>query len=169
MCFVCAACCAWFKGYRSHRNTGCIFCSGCCTRTQKTVKVVCEDRFADYSIAFQNFAEAELKYEVKWESKPPNGKYILLFKIESRIPEDMRRATEKLNNKGEIRRNETLVIGMIHSAGGKQNENAVPNYICNADDPQDHLELTTIYYREGYPTSSHTNKKAESVIKCFFN
>lgn len=68
------------------------------------VKVLCEDRFADYSIAFQNFAEAELEYEVKWESKPPNDKYILLFKIESRIPEDMRRATDKLNIKGKIKR-----------------------------------------------------------------
>lgn len=67
------------------------------------VRVVCEDRNADYSIAFQNFAEADLKYEVKWESKPPNDKYILLFNIESRIPEDVRRAVEKLNIKGEIK------------------------------------------------------------------
>lgn len=167
MCCVLTACYAWFKGYKSHRNTGCIFCCRCFRRTRKTVKVVCEDRYADYSIAFQNFAEADLKYEVKWESKPPNDKYILLFEIESRIPEDVRRAVDKLNIKGEIKKNKTLVIGMIHSEGGKRN--AVSNYIGNADDPLHHLELITIYYKGHYPTSSPTKKDAKCSIECFFN
>lgn len=167
MCCFFTACYACFKGYKRHRNTGCIFCCRCFRRTRKTVKVVCEDRYADYSIAFQNFAEADLKYEVKWELKPPNDKYILLFEIESRIPEDVRRAIDKLNIKGEIRKNKTLVIGMIHSEGGKRN--AVSNYIGNADDPLHHLELITIYYKGNYTTSSPTKNDPRSSIERFFN
>lgn len=170
MCIICAAFYASYKGYKSPKNTGCIFCfawSICCRCCKKkTVKVVCEDRNADYSIAFQNFAAAELKYDVKWESKPPNDPYILLFNIESRIPEDVRRAVDKLNIKGEMRKNNTLVIGMIHSEGGKRN--AVSNYIGNADDPLHHLELITIYYKGNYTTSSSTNKEAGCAIKYFF-
>lgn len=65
---------------------------------------------------------------------------------------------------GEIRKNETLVIGMIHSEGGKRN--AVSNYIGNAENQ---LKLITIHYKGGYPTSSPANEGIDSSIQCFFN
>lgn len=166
LCVLSAAFYSWFKGYKGQRKTGAIFCC-ICKRNRKKVKVVCEKRKAPYSIAFQNFAVAELKYEVIWESKPPNDKYILLVEIESRIPEDVRRAVNELNIKGEIRKDDTLVIGMIHSDGGKPN--AVSNYIGNADDPLHHLEFITLYYKGYYPTSIDTNKETGCSIKHFFD
>lgn len=64
--------------------------------------MLCEDFRADYSIAFKYLAETELKFSVKWISTTPKkDKYILLFKVDTRIPEDMRRVIQKLDIKGE--------------------------------------------------------------------
>lgn len=65
------------------------------------VRVLCEDKEADYSIVFRNFAETDLSYRVEYVSSPPKtNKYILLFKVKSRIPEDLQHVIQKLYSKG---------------------------------------------------------------------
>lgn len=61
---------------------------------------MCEDREADYKIAFKHFAERDLN--VKFESSPPrSNRYILLIKGKDRIPEEVKRVAQKFIRKGD--------------------------------------------------------------------
>lgn len=60
---------------------------------------MCEDREADYKIAFKHFAERDLN--VKFVFSPPRtNRYILLIKVKDRIPEEVNRVAQKLIRKG---------------------------------------------------------------------
>lgn len=131
------------------------------------VKVLCEDSRADYSIAFKYFAETKLKYSVKWISTAPKrDKYILLFKVDTRIPEDIRRVIQKLNIKGERLGNNTMTVVMHNSEG--EIRTAVSNFIGSPDDPLYSLKLSNIFYNGKCTSRCLENEEAKRIIVSFF-
>lgn len=127
------------------------------------VSVLCEDKEADYSIAFRNFAETDLSYRVEYVSSPPKtNKYILLFKVKSRIPEDLQHVIQKLYSKGERLDDRTLVVPMHYLEGEKPY--AVANSISNPHAPPTHLKLANTFYQGSYIFRCLENDEARKLI-----
>lgn len=132
----------------------------------KEVNVLCEDKGADYGSAFKYFAETEMKFKVNWISKVPKcDKYILLFKVETRIPEDVRRVIKKLGIKGERLGNNTMIVAMHCSEG--ENPIAVSNFIGSPDDPLYSLKLSNTFYNKTYTPKCDENDEAKRIIVSF--
>lgn len=130
---------------------------------RKRVRVLCEDREADYSIAFRNFAETDLSYNVVYVSSPPKtNKYILLFKVKSRIPEDLQHVLQKLYSKGERLDGRTLVVPMHYLEG--EMPYAVANFIPNPHAPVSYLMLANTFYQGSYIFRCLENDEARKLI-----
>lgn len=127
------------------------------------VRVLCEDKEADYSIVFRNFAETDLSYRVEYVSSPPKtNKYILLFKVKSRIPEDLQHVIQKLYSKGERLDDRTLVVPMHYLEG--EEPYAVANFIANPHAPPTYLKLANTFYQGSYIFRCPANDEAKELI-----
>ena len=71
------------------------------------VKVLCVDNGADYQICFERIIGDE--YKIRWLHKKPDdiskGKYVVLFKVNSRMPESLKYVLKnlKLNIEGKTK------------------------------------------------------------------
>lgn len=68
--------------------------------------MLCTAGMAEYKNAFQSFAKNELQWEVKWVSSNTEmklgSKYLLLFNVVTRIPDDLDSCLKDLRIEGKI-------------------------------------------------------------------
>lgn len=144
----------------------------CCLRKLKNrnkVKVLSVAGSAGYKDAFEFFAKTEMDLCVEWANKRKQGdKYLLLCKIVTRIPEEIRGVLQKMDpNVGRSLDDETMIVAMYDSEG--EREDIASDFIEHPDIPMRFLRITHMFYRGNFMVSCSENIKAKHGISSFLS
>lgn len=130
-----------------------------------SITVLCPDNTAQVNTAFKDFAEYQLDYDVIFESDwTDSGKYFLLCDAVSRIPEDVERALNVLDIKGDGWEKNTMIVAMHSSEIGRQD--ILPSHGLNLEI---HVPMTNIFYCKNFTFHCSQNDKARNEIYNFFS
>nr|XP_022295938.1 uncharacterized protein LOC111105825 isoform X2 [Crassostrea virginica] len=141
---------------------------------KENVKVFCEDNAAEYAKCFEYYIKREFDRSVEWHTPGANaddiakGKYLLIFDVKNRMPEDYRFTLVKLGLTGRTLGNNILVVAMHRSHNGNKNDFYEFTSIDTTDYDLYSVNPISIYYSRTI-LSAEDNKKAHQTIKRFLS
>lgn len=126
----------------------------------------------EHKEAFGSFVKNELKLDLKWvyskAELKPKSKYVLLCKLENRLPEDVECILKYFGIEiEEVYEYDILVVAMRKSDNGKQD--TLSSSIGSETHPLHRLPVTTLFYYRHFTIHCYVNDKAKIDMKSFLS
>lgn len=125
----------------------------------------------EHKEAFGSFVKNELQLDLKWvyskAELKPKSKYVLLCKLENRLPEDVECILKYVGIEKEVYEYNILVVAMRKSDNGRQD--TLSSSIGSETHRLHRLPVTTLFYYRHFTIHCFVNEKAKTDIKSFLS